>query len=273
MKASNWKTILLTLLPTLLAGGLAARVMDDRIERSPVLDAKPQAIAIDTARTAVIVVDMQNDFGARGGLFDLMGIDLSAIQRTIAPTAGVLAAARKAGIKVIYLKMAFQPDLSDLGPADAPNRLGHLRAGAGKLVHAPDGRESRVLIRETWDTDILNELKPEPNDITIYKHRFSGFFETDLDAALKSLGIRRLIVTGCTTSVCVESTIRDAYFHDYACVLLADCTAEPLGSGFPRTNEVATLFMVEHMFGSVSTSAEFLKTLAEPRPATGMNLE
>src|SRR5437867_5707171 len=85
------------------------------------LDTKRDPIAIDPAKTAIIVVDMQNDFGTKGGMFDRAGIDISMIQRAVAPTARVLAAGRKAGIKVVYLKMAYQPDLSDMGSPDSPN--------------------------------------------------------------------------------------------------------------------------------------------------------
>ena len=238
----------------------------------PILQARPEPVTIDPARTAVIVVDMQNDFASKGGLFDLMGIDRTGIQKVVAPTARVLTAARDAGILVVYLKMAFQPDLSDAGSPDSPNRIGHLRAGAGRIVHAPDGTESRVLIRDTWNTEIIPELTPRPGDTVVYKHRFSGFFETELDAILKARGIRRLIFTGCTTSVCVESTIRDAMFRDYNCVLLADCTAEPLGADLVRSNYDATLLLVEWRIGSVSNSAELLKTLgalAAARPGQG----
>ena len=80
------------------------------------IEAKPQPIAIDVARTAVIVVDMQNDFGADGGMFHRAGIDISMIRRAVAPTAHVLTAARASCIPVIYLKMAFRPDLSVLRP-------------------------------------------------------------------------------------------------------------------------------------------------------------
>ena len=78
--------------------------------------ANPEPIAIDTAKTAVIVVDMQNDFGSKGGMFDRAGIDISGIQKVVDPTARVLASARSAGVKIIYLKMGFRPDLSD--PSD-----------------------------------------------------------------------------------------------------------------------------------------------------------
>ena len=128
-------------------------------------------------------------------------------------------------------------------------------------MRAPDGRESRILIRDTWNTDIVPELKPQADDVVIYKHRFSGFYQTDLDATLKKLGVKHLIVTGCTTSVCVESTVRDAMFRDYLCVLLADCISEPVGYDLPRSNHDASLLVIQSLFGWVSTSGEFIKAL------------
>src|SRR5437870_11461980 len=75
------------------------------------LDAKPEPIAIDPAHTAVIVVDMENDFAAKGGMFDRAGIDISGAQKAIPPTAKVLTAARQPGMKIIYLKMGYRADL------------------------------------------------------------------------------------------------------------------------------------------------------------------
>jgi len=224
-------------------------------------DAKPEAVSLDTAKTAVIVVDMQNDFGAKGGMLDRAGIDISGIQRAVGPTANVLCAARAAGVKIIYLKMGYRPDLSDLGASDSVNRVRHLRLGVGDKVSAPDGTDSRILIRDTWNTDIVSELKPEPGDDVIYKTRFSGFYETDLDARLKKLGIKHLIVTGCTTSVCVDSTVRDAMFRDYLCVLLPDCMSEPIGYGLPRSNHDASLLTAEVLLGWVADSKSFLKAV------------
>ena len=227
------------------------------------LDAKPGSISIDRAKTAVIVVDMQNDFGSKGGMFDRAGIDISGIQKAVAPTARVLSAARRAGIKIVYLKMGYRPDLSDLGAPDAPNRVRHLEVfGVGQTVKTPDGKEGRVLIRDTWGTDIVEELKPQPVDVIMYKHRFSGFYQTELDATLKAAGIKHLIFTGCTTSVCVESTIRDASFRDYQCVLLTDCTSEPIGKDAPTSNHDASLLVIQILFGWVSNSGQFLKALA-----------
>ena len=87
------------------------------------IEAMPEPITIDTAQTVVIVVDMQNDFGSKGGMFDRAGIDIAPIQRVVAPISRVLESARQTGVKVIYLKMGFRPDLSDIGPPDSPNRL------------------------------------------------------------------------------------------------------------------------------------------------------
>lgn len=224
------------------------------------LDSKPEAFTFDTAKTAVIVVDMQNDFGSKGGMLDLAGIDISGIQKAVGPTANVLAAARKAGVKIIYLKMGYKHDLSDLGAPDSVNRVRHLRFRVGENVSAPDGKESRILVRDTWNTDILPELKPEVGDDIVYKTRFSGFYETDLDARLKKMDAKYLIVTGCTTSICVESTVRDAMFRDYLCVMLADCMSEPMGQGLPRSNHDVSLLTFEFL-GWVSDSDRFLKAI------------
>ena len=233
-------------------------------DRTIKIEARPAPIALDTSKTVVVVVDMQNDFGSRGGMFDLAGIDISGIRKAIAPTAFVLAAARRASLPIVYLKMAFQPDMSDLGLPDSPNRMRHLQMGVGKTIQAPDGRRGRVLIRDTWNTDILAELRPEPADIVIYKHRFSGFFETTLDATLKRRGIRNLIFTGCTTSVCVDGTVRDAMYRDYSCLLLTDCMSQPaLPNSQPGALHDATLVVTEAFLGWTSSSERFAAALFE----------
>ena len=104
----------------------------------------------------------------------------------------------------------------------------------------------------------------------LYKHRFSGFYETELGAILKRPGIKYLIVTGCTTSICVESTIRDAMFRDYSCVLLKDCTGEPIGYGLPRSNHDASLLTIQTLLGWVSASDEFVDAL-KVESAQGQN--
>ncbi len=208
---------------------------------------------------------MQNDFGAPGGMFARAGVDLSGIRAAVASTVRVLASARAARMGVVYLKMGFRPDLSDLGAADAPNRIKHRPLGVGDRVRTPDGRESRTLVRDTWSTEIVAELTPQPADAVVWKTRYSGFFETELDTLLRGRGVGSLIVTGCTTSVCVESTIRDAMFRDYSCLLLEDCTAEPIGSDLPRTNHDASLLILQGLFAWVATSDALVSALTPDR--------
>jgi ureidoacrylate peracid hydrolase len=232
-------------------------------ESQIIIEARPQSLGIDPRPSAVIVVDMQNDFGAEGGMFARAGIDISGIQAAVSPTARVLAAARPAGLQVVYLKMAFRPDLSDAGVPDSPNWLKHLPMRAGEDVTAPDGSSSRILIRDTWNTEIVPELAPEPGDVVVYKHRFSGFFETELHEVLKRRRIENLIFTGCTTSVCVESTLRDAMYRDYRCIVLEDCTAEAIGANLPRSNHDASLLVIEVLFGWIATSSSLIRALQE----------
>jgi ureidoacrylate peracid hydrolase len=152
-------------------------------ERIVKLAAKPARIDINLARTAVVVVDMTNDFCSIGGCLDREGVDMSITRRAIAPTRRVLSAARKVDVKIVYLKMGFRPDLSDVGTAGSRNWINN--RDVGTKVIAPNGEPSRVLIRNTWNTDIITELRPEPADTLIFKNRFSGFYQTDLDALLK----------------------------------------------------------------------------------------
>ena len=163
--------------------------------------------------------------------------------------------------------MEFRSDLSDIGTPDSPNRIRHEMFGVGTSPQADEGHS--FLIRDTWNTSIINELAPEPGDVIVSKQRFSGFHGTDLDTVLRTLGVRTLIFTGCTTSVCVESTLRDAFFRDYQPLLLSDCTAEPLGSEFSRTNHDATLLLVDRLFGWVSDSNAVIRALEPAAVAAG----
>lgn len=226
------------------------------------IDARPGPIKVEVTNTAVIVVDMENDFGSNGGMFDKAGINISMIQKVVPPTARVIEAARQAGIKIIYLKMGYSEDLSDIGKEGSKNRIGHLQfMHVGDTMTAPNGSKGRILIRDTWGTEIVSELKPQSDDIVIYKTRFSGFYQTSLDSILKKLNITYLIVTGCTTSVCVESTVRDAMFRDYSSIVLEDCTAEPIGYDLPKSNHEASLLVIQSVLGWVSNSNEFIKAL------------
>ena len=195
-----------------------------------------------------------------------VGQRYSGIQKVVGPTVNVLAAARQAGIKVIYLKMGYRSRSLRYGGARLYQSGASSTRGRWPNVRRADGSEGRILIRDTWNTDILPALEPHADDLIVYKTGFSGFYATELDDRLQEMGIRHLIVTGCTTSICVESTVRDAMFRDYLCVLLADCMAEP-GNDIARSNHEATLFAAEASFGWVSSSDQFVEALERPMVA------
>jgi ureidoacrylate peracid hydrolase len=226
--------------------------------------ARPTAVLMRPESTAVVVVDMQNDFVSEGGMFDRAGIDVRGAQAIVGSVAKVLDAARAAGVVVVYLKMAFRPDLCDAVP-DSPIWIKHVPLKVGTEVTAPDGSTSRILIRDTWNTEIVDELRPHDGDVVIYKSRYSGFYDTELDAELGARGVRSLIVVGTTTSVCVESTIRDACFRDYHCLVVEDGTAEPIAADAPRTNHEATLAVMERLFAWVTDSGSVIDALEGAR--------
>lgn len=217
-----------------------------------VLAARPFPLTINLTETAVIVVDMQNGFGGPGGWWARSGVDLSGIQAVIEPISQVLDHARRAGLPIIYLAM----DLDHAG-----GYLDERLAGYFASVGSPPADDS-LRCDDSRDSEILPELTPQPGDVMVVKPRHSGFFKTDLDAILQERGITTLIVTGCTTSICVESTIRDAYFRDYRILLLTDCTAEPIGNQLAQSNHVATLRLVELLFGWTAESDTLLQALS-----------
>ena len=221
------------------------------------INARPEAVQIDPTQTALLVIDMQNAFGSPGGMFDKAGVPISSIQAAVAPTRTAVDAARRTGLPIIFVKIGFRSDLADIGADGGPN--------ARFLRH--HGVLDGVLERDTWATDIVEELTPGAGDIIVWKTRFSAFFRTELDELLQRRGVTHLIVTGCTTSICVESTVRDAFFLDYHCVVLEDCTAEPMGATLSRSNHEATTFLFERIFGSVSTSDDFCRAVASTSPA------
>lgn len=225
------------------------------------LAARPGPVDFRPDQAAVIVVDMQNDFGSPGGMFDRAGIDICGIRSAVAKTARVLDAARAAGIPVVYLQMQHRADLSDMGAHDSPHRQRHARLAVGSTVTLADGTATRILIEGEWGTQIVEDLAPEASDIIVPKHRFSGFFETPLHSILQGLRAQHLIFTGCTTSICVESTVRDAMFRDYHCIVLEDCTAEPIGQTNSRSNHEASLLSIEVLLGWVSDSEAFVKAI------------
>jgi ureidoacrylate peracid hydrolase len=223
----------------------------------PKLEARPEALEIDPARTAVIVVDMQNAFATKGGMFDIAGLDISGAPAAIAGARRVIDAAHFAGSPVIYLQMSFRPDLSDAGDPTIP--AWHKEIALVIMRRHPE-HQGRLLVDETWDAAIVDDLKPEPRDLVIRKSRYNGFTGTDLEAQLRARSIRHLLFTGVATNICVESTARNAFFLDFWPVIVEDAVNHA-GPDFTRQ---ATLWAFENVLGWVTNSGAVAKAL---RPA------
>jgi ureidoacrylate peracid hydrolase len=216
------------------------------------LDAKPEPVEIDLAKSAVVVVDMQNAFASKNGMLDIAGVDISGAPEVVRTTARVLDAARRSGMPVIYLQMGFKPDLSNSGGPSAPNWHKEL---ALRLMACRPELIGTLLTEGTWDFAIVDALKPQDGDLVVVKSRYSGFANTTLDADLRARGIRYLFFTGIATNVCVETTLRHAFVLDYWPILISDAVM-PAG---PPAMQEATLFNVETYFGWTIPAREFIE--------------
>lgn len=191
--------------------------------------------------SALIIVDMQRAFLSPEGSLARMGLDTSRARRAVEPVARIRKAFSEAGLLVLHLKHTHRPDGLDAGmiakvfpPIMA---MGHCHSG-------------------TADAEIVGELAPSPGEIVVEKYRFSGFFNTSLDSILRSLAIERLVVVGIATNVCVESTVRDAFYRDYHVFVPEDCTA-----AFDEASEKAALANFRFAFARVTSLAELLAAL------------
>jgi ureidoacrylate peracid hydrolase len=217
--------------------------------------ARPEPLEVDLARSAVVVVDMQNAFASPGGMLDIAGADISGAPEVLSALGRILPRARRAGMPLVYLQMGYQPDLSDGGGPESPNWQRELGI---RLMNCRPELKGTLVTVGSWDFAIVDELAPQPEDIVIVKTRYSGFVRTSLDAQLQARRIRYLFFAGIATNVCVESTLRDAFFHDYWPILIRDAT---MAAG-PETMQDATLFNVESYFGWTISSEEFLARAA-----------
>ena len=218
------------------------------------IPARPEPIAIDIKKTALIAVDMQNAFCSKKGMFDVLGgLDEAKAKRVIETNKALIEASRRKGIKVIYLRMTYRPDLSNAGGTQSPNYYKE----AGIAAMCQRGFVNRFLIAGTRDWEIIDDLKPLPGDIVVDKNRYSGFFNTELNSILHTLNIRYLLFAGIATNICVESTLRDAYFYEYFPILVSD----GCGNAGPDYTQEATIWNVSTAFGWVTTAAELVQSL------------
>jgi ureidoacrylate peracid hydrolase len=220
--------------------------------------AEPEPVDLDLDRTALLVIDMQNAFASPGGMLELAGIDIRSARDAVANARLVCEAARAAAIPVVYLTIGWPADQSTAGGPESPNPRKEL---ALRLMRERPELRGKLLTFGTWDFEIVDALAPQPSDLVIVKSRYSGFHGTDLDALLRGRGVRNLLIVGIASNVCVESTIRDAYFLEYWPVMIADATM-PAG---PAEIQRATIYNVSTFFGWVTTAEDVATVLSDAR--------
>lgn len=231
-----------------MSGGLPA-------PRPVTLPTTPQTVTLDLERTAIVIIDMQNDFCAPGGWVDHLGVDYTPDRAPIAPLQRLLPPLRKVGVNVIWVNWGNRPDLANM----PPNQI-HLYKPRGVGVGLGDplpGSGAPVLQKDSWAAAIVDELAPEPGDLHVDKYRISGFWDTPLDSILRNLQIRTILFAGVNTDQCVLCTLQDANFLGYGCVLVSDCCA----TTSPDYCTEATIFNVKKCFGFVTDSVGVLGAL------------
>lgn len=216
------------------------------------IEAEPYPFALAKERCALLIIDMQRDFLEPDGFGEMLGNDVSQLRRTIEPNRVLLAAWRVAGLTVIHTREGHRPDLSDLPPSKKIR-------GRGAITIGDAGPMGRILIRGEAGHDIIPELYPLPLEPVIDKPGKGAFFATDLQAILQNRGITQLVVTGVTTEVCVNTTIREANDRGYECLVPEDCT----GSYFPEFQEMGLKMIKAQggIFGWVTHSSKILAAL------------
>ena len=224
----------------------------------------PQTVTLDLARTAILIIDMQNDFCARGGWVDHLGADYTPDRAPIAPLQRLLPPLRRSGVSIIWVNWGNRPDLANM----PPNQI-HLYKPSGSGVGLGDplpGSGAPVLQKDSWAAAIVDELSPEPGDLRVDKYRISGFWDTPLDSILRNLQIRTILFAGVNTDQCVLCTLQDANFLGYGCVMLSDCCA----TTSPGYCTEATIFNVKKCFGFVTNSSAVLAALDEQHAAAAV---
>lgn len=220
------------------------------------IDAEPQNIVVDAAKSALLIVDMQNDFCTKGGWLDSRGIDVSPNRKPILPLQSLIGVFRANDLPVIWVNWGVRKDLFNISPSlrHAHNPKGN-ETNIGKPVQ---GTRSEVLNLGSWGAQVVDEINPGERDIQIVKHRFSAFWDTETDAVLRNLGIKTLFIGGVNMDQCVMTTLEDASFLGYDTVLVEDGTA----TTSPDYCVQSVLYNVKLLFGFVTGSQAIVSALA-----------
>jgi nicotinamidase-related amidase len=209
---------------------------------------------VAASHTALLLVDMQRDFIDPDGLFGELGVDLTMYERSRPRLARLLAEARRAGALVIHVQNTALPDRMSDSPAQIRFNL-RMHENARR-----EGPPLRYTVPGTIGYEFVDEFQPIPGELVVNKYRSSAFWGTNMEMLLRSNGVETVVIGGCTTEGCVESTARDAMFNDHYVVIASDCVA----SDDPAQHD-ASMLLMRHRF-DLATAAEIAEVWA---PSTG----
>ncbi|HLP87842.1 MAG TPA: isochorismatase family cysteine hydrolase [Nostocaceae cyanobacterium] len=229
-----------------------------KIPQIVTLATETKTLRLDLAKTAILVVDMQNDFCHPDGWLAHIGVDVTPARQPIAPLQKLLPQLREANVPVIWVNWGNRPDLLNISPASLHvyNPTG---SGIGLGDRLPKNNQP-VLTVGSWAAAVVDELEPLPEDIRVDKYRMSGFWDTPLDSILRNLGKTTLFFAGVNADQCVLTTLCDANFLGYDCILIKECTA----TTSPEYCWLATLYNVKQCFGFVTDLSAVITALNHP---------
>lgn len=208
-------------------------------------------LQLDVSRSLIVVVDMQNDFCHREGWFAQKGISMRATRKPIPMLKKLLPAWRAAGARVLWLNWGIRQDKLNLPPTVHFKGKGGNSDGVGYGEASPLDHGLSV-VQNHWGAEVISDLPVAPKDIQVNKHRLSGFWDNELDSILRAQGITTLLFAGINTDRCVFSTLQDAAFLGYDCILLKDACSTPSPAYVTR----AIHFLVEQCHGFVASAAD-----------------
>jgi nicotinamidase-related amidase len=220
-----------------------------------ILATATKTLRIDIAKSALLIIDMQNDFCHPDGWLSHIGVDVTPARQPIAPLQSLLPLLREVNIPIVWINWANRPDLLNISAATS-----HVYNPTGEGIGLGDAlpkNGAKVLVKDSWAAAVVDELVQLPQDISVDKYRMSGFWDTPLDSILKNLGRTTLFFAGVNADQCVMTTLQDANFLGYDCILLEDCTA----TTSPEYCWQATLYNVKQCFGFVSDSPAMIKAI------------
>lgn len=217
------------------------------------LATETKTLRLDLVKSAMLVIDMQNDFCHPDGWLAHIGVDVTPAREPINPLKTLLPELRAAKVPVIWVNWGNRPDLLNISPG-----LLHVYNPTGEGIGLGDplpNRGAKVLTVDSWAAAIVDELDQKPEDIRIDKYRMSGFWDTPLDSILRNLGKTTLFFAGVNMDQCVMATLQDANFLGYDCILVKDGAA----TTSPDYCRKATLYNVNQCFGFVTDSQSILQ--------------